>query len=152
MAGGVSCCSARKELVYATICVVSGALLLHLSRCIFHLRVNGSGFSSLCHSRHRQRLHAIYSSIALVMLPCSRRLRHRLLSSRALRWLLRSRFLVYLRAFDDHNREVLQLVAVFLDPRKPSLRRRFMCGGYLFLGIFSLMSQAEGAIVPPVFG
>ena len=86
------------------------------------------------------------------MLPCSRCLRHPLLSRRALRWLLRSRFLVYLLAFADHNREVLQLVAVFLDPRKPSLRRRFMCGGCLFLGIFSQMSQAQGAIVPPVFG
>ena len=86
------------------------------------------------------------------MLPCSRCLRHPLLSGRALRWLLCSRFLVYLLAFADHNREVLQLVAVFLDPRKPCLRRRFMCGGCLFLGIFSLMSQAQGGIVSPVFG
>ena len=58
--------------------------------------------------------------------------------------------LQHLRVISDNNCEILQFDTVYLDPRESC--SRLLHDIFLFLGILSLMREAEGTVVPPMLG
>ena len=116
---------------------------------IFHLK-HGGVCSNLGCIRRLLRL-KVGSGSELPSRRCCRRRLHLHVTSSALFRLRRNRhILLHLCVVCDHNCEILQFATIYLDPRKPC--SRLLNDICLFLGIFSLMRKAEGAVVPPMLG
>ena len=87
--------------------------VLHQRR-ILYLHVSGSEFT--LHRYSRRLLHLHVTSSAFLRLRCSR-------------------LILHLRVVSDNNREVLQLVVIFLDLCASCMQSRFLHGIDLFIGI-----------------